>query len=92
MKAELVYHEKKYLRDGAIKEIKIWRIPDNPPKYKYSLVYIVGDARVVGYDNAHGKGDHKHYRDKEHPYKFQGIEKLQKDFESDIRKYKEGKL
>ncbi|MGO9016574.1 MAG: DUF6516 family protein [Dissulfurispiraceae bacterium] len=67
-------------------------MPDNPPKYKYSLVYIVSNARVVGYDNAHGKGDHRHYGDKERPYKFQGIEKLQKDFESDIRKYKEGKL
>jgi len=92
MKADFVYHEKKYLRDGAIKEIKIWRIPDNPPYYKYSLVYIVNEDRAICYDNAHGKGDHKHYRDTEHPYRFQGIEKLLRDFENDIRKYKEGKL
>ena len=95
MKAELVYHEKKYLSGDAIKEIKIWRLPEDsgkPHGYKYSLVYIVEGMRVIGYDNAEGKGDHRHYGDKESPYKFQGIEKLWKDFNDDIRKYREGKL
>ena len=28
---------------------------------KYSVVYIKDGKRVLGYDNAEGKGDHKHY-------------------------------
>ncbi|MGD0281523.1 MAG: DUF6516 family protein [Dissulfurispiraceae bacterium] len=94
MKAELVYHEKKYLSGDSVKEIKIWRLPEDADKrhgYKYSLVYIVEGVRVIGYDNAEGKGDHRHYADKESPYRFQGIEKLCKDFEVDVRKYTEGK-
>ncbi len=26
MKAELVYHEKKYFSDGSFQEIKIWKV------------------------------------------------------------------
>ena len=95
MKAEPVYHEKKYYSDRSIKEIKIWSVPeshDKPHGYKYSFVYIVNDERVIGYDNSEGKGDHKHYRDKGFPYKFQSLEKLWKDFENDIKRFKEGKL
>jgi hypothetical protein len=52
------------------KEIKgdelIWRAPkseDKPFGVKYSIVYIKDGKRLVGYDNAEGKGDHKHYED-----------------------------
>lgn len=66
-------------------------IEDKPYRYKYSLVYIVDNERVVGYDNAEGKGDHKHYGEIEKPYEFKGIEKLLEDFYKDIEKYKRGK-
>jgi hypothetical protein len=94
MRAEIVYHEKKYYLDGSIKEIKIWSVPENhdkPHGYKYSFVYIINDKRVIGYDNAEGKGDHRHYGDRELPYKFQSLEKLWKDFENDIKRFKEDK-
>ncbi|MBF0565504.1 MAG: hypothetical protein HQK89_09700 [Nitrospirae bacterium] len=91
MKVELVYHEKKYYQDGSIVEIKIWQVPDTKDKpygYKYSLVYIVDGERILGYDNAEGKGDHRHYKGNEYSYKFLSIEKLLEDFESDINNLK----
>ena len=91
----MVYHEKKYYSDGSIREIKIWSVPesrDKPHGYKYSFVYIVDGERVIGYDNSEEKRDHKHHRGKEFPYRFQSLEKLWKDFENDIKRFKEGKL
>jgi hypothetical protein len=94
MRAELLYHEKKYFEDGSFREMKIWKVPQSPKKphgYKYSFVYIVGGERVIGYDNAEGRGDHRHHGSREHPYKFQGLEKLWHDFTSDVRRFREGK-
>jgi hypothetical protein len=74
MKASLIYHVKKYYADGSLQEIKIWKVPkskDRPHGLKYSFAYISGTERAVGYDNAEGKGDHRHYRGREYPYKFQ---------------------
>ncbi|MBI4683608.1 MAG: hypothetical protein HY755_00220 [Nitrospirae bacterium] len=73
---------------GGIIETKIWSVPkskDKPHGYKYSLVYIRRGSRVLGYDNAETKGDHRHYGDKELPYRFQGIDKLFEDFYRDLR-------
>ncbi len=94
MKAELIYHEKKYYEDRSFREIKIWRVPlssDKPHGYKYSFVYIVKGERVIGYDNAEGRGDHRHHGGKEQPYKFQSLEKLWHDFTGDVRKFREDK-
>ncbi len=88
MKAGLVFHEKKYFTDGSLQEIKIWKVPeskDKPHGLKYSFVYIVNDERIIGYDNAEGKGDHRHYKREIYPYKFQGLDKLWSDFKQDIR-------
>ncbi len=94
MKADLVYHEKRYFEDGSFQEIKIWRVPKRKAKphgLKYSFAYIVNNERVVGYDNYEHKGDRRHYRDKVAPYEFQGIEKLWQDFNSAIEQFKEDK-
>jgi hypothetical protein len=94
MRARLVYHVKQYHADGSVEEIKIWQVPkgkNRPHGLKYSFAYISGTERVVGYDNAEGKGDHRHFMGREHPYKFQGLEKLWKDFKKDIQRFKEGK-
>ena len=64
MKGELIKHDKVKKDDGSIVEVKMWQVPPSPDKlhgYKYSLVYIVDGKRVIGYDNAEGKGDHRHY-------------------------------
>jgi len=55
-------------------EAVVWQVPQPVPPsihpYKYRLVYVVDGARVVGYDNERGKGDHKHLRDTQLPYVF----------------------
>ena len=64
---------------------------DKPHGLKYSLVYIEKGKRIIGYDNAEGKGDHRHYLDKEYPYKFTSIDKLIEDFWADLQFFKEEK-
>ncbi len=85
-------HEKITDELGNAVEIKIWKVPisgDIPHGYKYSLVYIVGGKRVIGYDNAEGKGDHKHIWVRESEYAFKSIRCLMRDFQADVELYKE---
>lgn len=94
MKGRLVYHIKEYEPDGSFQEVKIWQVPetkDKPHGLKYSFAYILNGKRVIGYDNAEGKGDHRHMKNKEYPYKYHSLEKLWKDFKKDIGRFKEGK-
>jgi hypothetical protein len=63
---------------------------DRPHGLKYSFSYIVNDERVIGYDNYEHKMDHRHYRNEEYPYKFEGLEKLWRDFINDIEHFREG--
>ncbi|MBI2490427.1 MAG: hypothetical protein HYW12_12065 [Planctomycetes bacterium] len=91
MKAELVYHDKVVELPDSIVEIKIWSVPisiDKPHGYKYSFIYVKSGKRILGYDNAEGKGDHRHYEDKEEPYEFKNINKLFEDFYNDLRRLK----
>ncbi len=96
MKADLVRREKIIDELENTIEIKMWRLPepteDRPHGYKYSLVYIVEDMRVIGYDNAEGKGDHRHIKGKTEPYRFVNLRKLAHDFYTDLEKYKRGEL
>jgi hypothetical protein len=88
MTAELVLHDKVKDKYGGIVEVKIWSVPKTRDKahgYKYSLVYIVKGKRIIGYDNAEGKGDHRHYYGKEMPYEFSSIKKLFEDFHRDLK-------
>ena len=84
MKAALVQSEKQRFEDGAIRQIKIWLVPEpvmpSTHRFKYSLVYVVESARVIGFDNERGKGDHRHLHGIETPYDFQSIERLLADF------------
>jgi len=89
MKAEPFILRKRVYPDGDIVEIRSWhvaRTPDKPHGFKYSLVYIREGNRIIGYDNAERKGDHRHYRDKIYPYEFKGIDKLFEDFLNDVRR------
>ncbi|MBI3631265.1 MAG: hypothetical protein HY279_02565 [Nitrospinae bacterium] len=88
MKAEILIHDKVKDKHGGIIEVKVWLIPktiDKPHGYKYSLVYIKHDKRILGYDNAEGKGDHRHYGDRENQYNFISIKKLFEDFYTDLK-------
>ncbi len=92
-KAKLIIKDRFEFQDGSLVELKLWGVPkskDKPHGYKYSLVYIVKGKRVIGYDNAEGKGDHKHYVDNEILYNFKNINELIKDFLKDINKIRGG--
>ena len=51
MNAELIEHSKVIDELGNTAEINLWKLPkptdDKPHGYKYSLVYIVEDKRVI---------------------------------------------
>lgn len=87
----MVYRSKMIYPDGAIREMVIWQLPrrsaDRPHALKYRLYYGDADGNcLVRYDNERGKGDHRHFRGKEEPYRFQSVEKLVADFQRDIEK------
>lgn len=80
---------------GNIIEVKLWQVEsavDKPHGYKYSLVYVVRGKRVISYDNAEGKGDHRHYESRTETYHFTDLRSLVNDFYSDIEKFKKGNL
>ena len=88
--ASLIEDRKAVLETGTIIQIRIWLLPratdERPHRLKYSLFYGRPGERIVGYDNEAGKGDHRHYRDREEPYTLTSLEQLVADFEADVRK------
>ena len=80
----------KRLHDAGIVEINIWRVPalvaPCEHHYKYRLVYVVNNVRIVGYDNERGKGDHRHLGAIESPYQFVNISTLLVDFWHDVER------
>jgi hypothetical protein len=87
--AKLIQSQKFTLDSGATVEIKIWQLPkptaERPHGLKYSLFYGRDGQRIIGYDNEAGKGDHRHYRNREGRYEFTTFEKLVSDFWRDVR-------
>jgi len=90
MKAVLAFHDKQVLPDGAIVEMKIWEVATpvvgSAHKLKYSLFYGANGKRLVGYDNERGKGDHRHFEDRQERYVFKTVELLMADFLADVRR------
>lgn len=89
MAADLLFHQKFSFGDDRTVEMKIWRVPQPVPDsvhaFKYSLFFGRAGQRIVGYDNERGKGDHRHYFDREEPYPFTTVEQLMPDFLADVR-------
>ena len=96
MRAELIRHIKVIDELDNTIEVKMWQLPeqtkDRPHGYKYSLVYIVDGKRIIGYDNAERKGDHRHIKNMTEPYNFVSLDKTAADFYKDIERYKRGEL
>ena len=73
MKARLIFKRSEVYPDGSLTEIRIWQVEKSgafPAGIKYAFYFIgPGPNReiLVGYDNHHGKGDHKHFRNMESP-------------------------
>ena|SRR3989338_205156 len=86
-KAKSVLHTKVLLKNGVIVEIKIWKVTDKlqyPDRYKYSLYCVYEGMVLVGYDNHHPKGHHRHVGGTEMPYHFKDLKALRNDFKADI--------
>jgi hypothetical protein len=91
MKVTLVIDHKMVFPDGTILQMMIWHLPEagteRPHGLKYRFYYGLSDGTcVVRYDNEHGKGNYRHYGDREEPYQFVDIEALSTDFLSDVAK------
>ncbi len=93
-KASLILHRKRQFDDGAISEMKLWLVPSpvrgSVHAFKYRLFYGHPGFRLVGYDNEPGKGDHRHYADREEVYEFTTPERLMADFLADVRALRGG--
>lgn len=91
MSSKLLFHEKRFEEDGSIIEIKIWEVPksdSNLDGVRYSLYWVKEEKTLVGYDNHHPKGHHRHYGEKQESYNFTSIEALIQDFLDDYRRLK----
>ena len=90
MTATLIQSEKELFENGAIRQVRIWLVPEPVPpsahRFKYSLVYVLDGVRLIGFDNERGKGDHRHLHGMETPYEFRGIAALLADFRGLIKR------
>jgi|SRR6266545_3974160 len=86
MRARQVFLYRAVQRGVAV-EMVIWALPrpsaERPHGLKYRLYCGRGDTCLVRYDNEAGKGDHRHYSDREEHYRFESLEKLLVDFRAD---------
>jgi uncharacterized protein DUF6516 len=88
MKAELLIDERHVLDDRSFAEIVVWRLPraarGSTHQLKYRLALVVDGVCVLRYDNEAGKGDHRHVRNAEGPYRFVDADTLLADFWRDV--------
>ena len=77
--------------EAAFAELVLWQVPKpvagSTHRFKYRLAYVVRDVCVLRYDNEVGKGDHRHYGDKESIYKFTTPDQLVADFQRDMARW-----
>ncbi len=92
MKAELLIDERHVLDSRSFVEIVVWRLPraarGSRHGFKYRLALVVDGACVLRYDNEAGKGDHRHVRDVEEPYRFTDPDALLADFWRDVEEWR----
>src|SRR5271166_4507848 len=96
VKAELLIRERAVYPDGALVEMVVWRLPKATPpsrhRFKYRLAYVVAGRRVLGYDNERGKGDHRHFGEREERFAFSSIERLLEQSFFGSRSHPEAKM
>src|SRR3954464_2839644 len=85
--------EKITLKEGFIVQLRLWLVPSpvrgSRHSLKYSLFFGRPGERIVAYDNEAGKGDHRHYGDREETYEFDGDpDKLIADFRADVERWR----
>jgi hypothetical protein len=76
------------LSDTSFAEVVIWQVPQpvhgSVHGYKYRLACVVDEVCVLRYDNEAGKGDHRHFGEREASYAFTTLEQLVEDFWADV--------
>jgi hypothetical protein len=91
MKATLVARTRIVYAENAFAELVLWKVPlpvsGSTHAFKYRLAYVVNGVCVVRYDNEVGKGDHRHFGDKESDYSFTTPDALLAAFERDIARW-----
>ena len=94
--ARLLFRRKYVYADGAIVEMRAWSVlksPRMPEGYKYSLVYIGSHGnRVLGYDNAEGKGHHRHEGPTETPVTVESMRSLLRRFLEEVKRIRGQRL
>jgi hypothetical protein len=76
--------------DGSLTEIRIWQVdrrPAFPTGVKYAF-YFIGPpperAVIIGYDNSHGKGHHRHGQGVETPITAPSVSALLQRFRREV--------
>jgi len=91
MKAVQLINTRIIYFESAFAEMVLWRLPKpmdgSLHDFKYRLAYIVHGECVLRYDNETGKGDHRHFCEKESAYMFTTPEQLIADFQKDIKRW-----
>jgi hypothetical protein len=90
MKATELLRRRILYTEAAFAELVLWQLPAPLPgsahSYKYRLAYVVRGVCVLRYDNESGKGDHRHFRDKESRYSFEDVDSLLAAFQRNIER------
>lgn len=91
MKATELFRQRIVLAENKFAELVLWRLPHplsgSAHPFKYRLAYVVNEECVLRYDNEAGKGDHRHWGEKEFHYRFSTPERLLADFQHDIERW-----
>ena len=91
MKAVALVRRRVVVASDAFVEIVVWRVAEPVPPsthaFKYRLAYVVAEQCVVRYDNERGKGDHRHFGNKQRAYGFTSSDQLMADFTADIARW-----
>jgi len=82
----VIYEEKIKDKDSFTYVIHIVKIEKGD--YKYRLVLLKDNKRVVCFDNYGKHKPHKHVGDKRLPYEFESIWKLIEDYWEEVDKFK----
>lgn len=89
--AHLLLRERRIIAEDRFAEIVIWHLPralsGSRHRFKYRLAFVVDEICVLRFDNETGKGDHKHVREIEVPYRFTTIERLIEDFWNEVEQW-----
>ena len=93
MKARLVFAKREVYADGSLTEIRIWQVRKSaafPSGVKYAFYFIGPPPErevIVGYDNHHGKGHHRHAGQVEEPTLVVSASSVLRQFRREVAEY-----